>query len=223
MQTRIYVSRRNLLATGLAVAPAVIAPAILRPTQGWAQAANCLLTPRQTEGPFYPRGFGGPPDDLFLPGQDGGLPDGEAILIVGRVTDRRCRPLPGAVVEIWQADRHGRYQHPRDRGGARDPHFRYWGRALSDGDGQYRFRTIVPGAYKVGFGWWRPPHVHFKVRKPGLDELTTQMYCPGHPLNAKDGILGRLPEDRREILIARPGPKPAAGQPTPSRFDIALA
>lgn len=209
-------TRRRLLGT-LGLSTAALTTATLRP--GGALAA-CLRTPAQTEGPFYPPRFGQPGNDLIVTGTDGRGPAGQPIAIVGTVTDAQCRPLAGAVVEIWQADASGHYAHPRDSDAAeRDPHFRYWGRAVTDAAGTYRFRTIQPAAYSMGWSW-RTPHVHFKVRRPGA-VLTTQMYFPDQELNDKDSILRRLSGAAREAVIARPE-APGADGLTPYRFDIAV-
>lgn len=215
-------SRRRLLRTtldaGTLALAALLAPPLLRP--GAALAAVCAPTPAQGEGPFYPPRFGRPGNDLLAVGGDGATALGEPIAIAGHVTDARCRPVPGAMVEIWQADAHGRYHHPHDAGPEpRDPHFRYWGRAVADADGAYRFRTILPAPYRMGWSW-RTPHVHFKVRG-AAGVLTTQMYFAGHELNARDGLLRALPEPERARVIALPAPDAAPLRVW--RFDIAVA
>ena len=84
------------------------------------------------------------------------------------------------MVEIWQCDADGIYNHPGDDGQKRrDAAFQGYGRAEVDGDGRYAFRTIRPVAYPG-----RTPHIHFKVHAPGAGRLTTQMYVAGEPQNA---------------------------------------
>jgi protocatechuate 3,4-dioxygenase beta subunit len=90
------------------------------------------------------------------------------------------RPLPDAVVEIWQCDSRCRYLHPGDRGGPRNGAFQGYGRIRTGADGAYRFRTIRPIAYPG-----RTPHIHFAVAAPGRKALITQMYVAGEPLNAR--------------------------------------
>jgi protocatechuate 3,4-dioxygenase beta subunit len=219
----ILTSRRRVLRATLGVSAAALGAAVLRP--GLALAAACQLTPAQSEGPYYPTEFGAPGNDLLTPGADGALPRGEPIAIVGRVTDAACRPVAGAVVEIWQADGDGRYAHPSERrSGEPDPRFRYWGRAVTDAHGGYRFRTLLPGAYRAGFGWMRPPHVHFKVRPVTLPGLTTQMYFPDQPLNEEDALFGSVPAERRHTVLAvREHAEASTGGAAPFRFDIAVA
>ncbi|MBK1658476.1 dioxygenase family protein [Paracraurococcus ruber] len=141
---------------------------------------------------------------------------GQLIHIAGRILDEDGRPVPGAVVELWQANAAGRYFHPNDtRDAPLDPDFIGNGRIRTDAEGRYAFFTIKPGAYPVpgpGF-WWRPPHVHFSVLGPAsLSRLVTQMYFPGDPLNPLDRILMSVPDAAaRERLVAQPIPPAEAG------------
>ena len=106
-------------------------------------------------------------------------------------------------MEIWQACESGKYNHPSDPNTAPlDPNFQYWGKAVSDNEGRYRFRTIVPGAYPADTGWVRPPHIHFKIARLGYVELITQMYFSGESLNGKDLILQRLKKyDQAKVIV----------------------
>ena len=210
-------SRRSLIGTSLALAPAVLLPAVLHPGRALARAA-CALTADSGEGPFYPHRFGRPGNDLFL---SGGLPDGEPILVAGVVLDGKCRPLAGVAVEIWQADRRGQYRVNRGAGGSYDPHFAYWGRALTGTDGGYRFRTILPSSYGTGT-FSRTRHIHFKVWRGNRELLTTQMYFPGEPKNANDFLFNQVPAAERHTVIAVEEKSGGTGQPTPFRFDIAV-
>ena len=165
--------------------------------------AACLLTPAQTEGPFYPVAIGEDDWDLTRVRGGTGRAEGEVIEVLGQVLDARCRPLVGRVVEVWQANAHGVYDHPRDRsrGRPKDPNFQGYARLRTDDNGHYRFLTIVPGAYPATASWTRPPHIHFKVHPPSGRPLTTQVYFSGDPLNAKDHILGRLSPAQRESVM----------------------
>jgi protocatechuate 3,4-dioxygenase beta subunit len=136
-----------------------------------------------------------------------GTPIGERIIVSGRVLDEDGRPIPGTLVEVWQANSAGRYAHPADDHPAPlDPNFSGGGRCLTDADGVYRFVTIKPGAYP----WqnhpnaWRPAHIHFSVFGPALaTRLVTQMYFPGDPLLEYDPILQSIPDPAaRERLVA---------------------
>ena len=180
-----------------------------------AQIANsCGLTPPQAEGPFYPVLDQQDKDwDLTWVKNKTQTAKGQVVWINGTVTDEHCRPISKALVEIWQAAASGRYNHPGDTSGlALDPNFQYWGRAVTDDKGQYRFRTIVPGHYPAGNGWVRPPHIHFKVFARGFHDLTTQMYFSGNSfpgekgdfiqsLNEQDRVLSKLSGHEREQVI----------------------
>ncbi len=117
--------------------------------------------------------------------------EGEVVHVRGRVLDEQCQPIEGALVEIWQANKWGRYDHELDAGNPRpmDPNFQSWAELRTGPDGRYGFKTIKPGAYPVGEeGWIRPPHIHFKVSRRGYHELITQMYFEGEPLNEPDRL-----------------------------------
>ena len=157
-------------------------------------------TPAQAEGPFYPTPrmrFADADNDLIrIEGavrQAGGVP----MHLTGRVLDAQGNPVAGARVEIWQCDANGRYLHTGDRQTTpRDPGFQGFGHVVTESDGAYAFRTIVPVAYPG-----RTPHVHVKVRHGGA-ELTTQFYLADHPGNDRDALFRRLsPEDRRALSM----------------------
>ena len=127
---------------------------------------------------------------------------GEIVFIEGRVTDQNCSPVEGVLVEIWQACESGRYNHRSDPNPAPlDPDFQYWGQAITNADGLYRFRTIIPGAYPASATWMRPPHIHFKVSKLGFAELITQMYFSGEVFNDSDLILQALSKENQDKVI----------------------
>ncbi len=132
---------------------------------------------------------------------------GERIIVTGRVLDGDGRPLPRALVEIWQANAAGRYRHEADQHDAPlDPDFSGTGHVLTDDAGAYRFVTIRPGAYPWGnhANAWRPSHIHFSLFGPSLaTRLVTQMYFPGDPLLALDPILNAIADaDARSRLVA---------------------
>jgi len=130
--------------------------------------------------------------DSDLTRQHAGEPVGERIIVAGKVTDESGRPIPDALIEVWQANAAGRYIHKVDNHPAPlDPNFSGAGRCVTDADGNYRFTTIKPGSYP----WlnhpnaWRPNHIHFSLFGPSfLSRLITQMYFPGDPLIAYDPI-----------------------------------
>jgi protocatechuate 3,4-dioxygenase beta subunit len=125
-------------------------------------------TQRQTEGPFFTPNS---PEraELREPGMAG-----TPIVLAGFVLTRACRPVPGALVELWHADDSGEYDNVG---------FRLRGHQFADAEGRYRFQTIVPGLYPG-----RTRHFHVKYQAPNERVLTTQLYFPGEPHNARDGI-----------------------------------
>lgn len=155
---------------------------------------------------FAPDSLGPLDHDLTRNAARNGESLGERITVSGRVLDENLEPVPGTLVEIWQANAAGRYAHRIDQHEAPlDPNFFGTGRTISDGDGRYCFRTIKPGAYPWGNhdNAWRPNHIHFSVLGPCIaTRLVTQMYFPGDPLLDLDPIFGGVPSAARDRLIA---------------------
>ena len=192
-----------------------------------ARVLASAVTPRQTEGPFYPVDAGAENDiDLTRLEGHSESAEGETILVRGSVKGSNGETLPGAVVDIWQANHHGRYSHPRDPNTAPlDPNFQGWGVMRASEEGAYGFKTIKPGAYPLSFlggRGWRCRHIHFKVSCPGYKAITTQMYFEGDPLIEQDQEIAKAPEASRHLLIARPTQDQESGL-TLYRFDITLA
>ena len=190
-----------------------------------ATAAGVLpaATPSQTAGPFFPRKDQADKDlDLTrIAGHDKAA-QGEVHVIEGRVLDENGAPVADALVDVWQANRHGRYDHEADPNPAPlDPDFQGWARLRTDAEGRFSLRTIKPGAYPVEEGWSRPPHVHFKVARRGFHELTTQMYFAGDPLNDVDRLLLAIPEAERPKLVVD-FTAATADAPRKGVFDIVL-
>jgi protocatechuate 3,4-dioxygenase beta subunit len=144
--------------------------------------------------------------DLTRNGRINGEPLGERIIVTGRVLDEYGRPVPHAIVEIWQANAAGRYAHASDQHNAPlDPNFQGAGHCVTDEDGRYRFLTIKPGAYswRNHHNAWRPNHIHFSLFGASLaSRLVTQMYFPGDPLLAFDPIFMSVPPHARERLVS---------------------
>lgn len=159
-------------------------------------------------GPVYGQDALGPlDDDLTKNGAVDGEPQGERIIVTGRVMDEDGRPVPNTLVEIWQTNAAGRYIHKVDQHNAPiDPNFFGAGRCMTDAVGRYRFITVRPGAYPWGnhANGWRPPHIHFSLFGPSfLTRLVTQMYFPGDPLLELDPVFLGVPDrSARERLIA---------------------
>jgi protocatechuate 3,4-dioxygenase beta subunit len=145
--------------------------------------------------------------DADLTTRHAGEPLGERIVVHGRLLDSGGRPIPDALVEIWQANAAGRYQHDLDRHPAPlDPNFSGAGRCLTDAEGRYRFVTIKPGAYpwKNHHNAWRPAHIHFSVfGRAFVQRLVTQMYFPGDPLFGQDPIYNSVPAAARERMVCQ--------------------
>jgi len=166
--------------------------------------------------------------DNDLTRQHVAAPQGERIIVTGRVLDDDARPIPHTLVEIWQANAAGRYLHADDNHAAPlDPNFTGAGRTLTDANGVYRFVTIKPGAYpwRNHDNAWRPAHIHFSLFGNAFaTRLVTQMYFPGDPLFPLDPISQSVPDAKaRERLIAAfdlgtTEPEWALGY----RFDIVL-
>ena len=122
------------------------------------------------------------------------------------VYDGDREPVPDAVLEIWQANHHGRYAHPADtRDLPLDNDFTGFGRVGTEADGTYRFETIKPGAVPFDETRQQAPHINIVVYARGLlNHLFTRLYFAGEPANDGDPVLSRVPAERRETLIARP-------------------
>jgi protocatechuate 3,4-dioxygenase, beta subunit len=168
-------------------------------------------------------------DDLTLNAVKTGDPIGERIIVTGQVLDDANRPIPNALIEIWQANASGRYLHKNDQHPAPlDPNFTGAGRTLTDSNGIYRFVTIKPGAYPWGNhpNAWRPAHIHFSLFGTNfLSRLVTQMYFPGDPLLALDPIYQSIPDEAGRLRLisyyAHEVTQPAWA--LGYRFDIVLA
>ena len=194
MHEHLAMDRRRLI-LGLGAAAAL--PLVPLPVGA---AAPLVLTPGQTEGPFYPVTLPADSDnDLVRVQGAASRAMGTVTHLDGRILARSGRPVPGAVVEIWQCDAQGIYRHPRaPNQDSFDGGFQGYGRAAADADGAYRFRTIKPVPYPG-----RTPHIHVAVVVPGSGRFVTQMYVEGEPLNERDGLLNRIrdPQARRSIIV----------------------
>ena len=151
--------RRDLLAAGL-----------LLPLESLAQTCG-VITPRQTEGPFFSANS---PKRISLIEQGS---RGPRLVVTGTVLSAQCKPVPNALLDFWHSDEEGAYDN---RG------FRYRGHQYADAQGRFRLETIVPAEYPG-----RTRHIHVKVQAPGKRILTTQLYFPGDPGNPRDGLYRR--------------------------------
>lgn len=155
--------------------------------------SRLIPTAEMTLGPFFPREFAQDANDLAQGSS------GEIIEITGRVSELDGKALDNVILEIWQADPAGRFDNPAFAG---------WGRAATDAHGNYRFRTLRPGAAPG-----RAPHVNFLILYSGLmRQLQTVMFFS----DAEDAVLKAVPQSARGRVIAQPV------NPTSYRFDIRL-
>ncbi len=192
-------SRRKFLNIGAATAATVATTLISFPTV----AKELTATTKQQEGPFFPRHKQADKNaDMTTIDKQSGQAEGEVLHLNGRVLDTQGNPVKGAIIDIWQADKNGRYLHDdAPESSPLDPNFQYWAQLKTDADGKYQVKTIKPGAYPAVKGWVRPPHIHFKVARRGLQELTTQMYFAQEPLNDIDKLFLQTPENERSNIV----------------------
>ncbi len=208
------ISRRALLGKAAVGAAGVL---FLPPALRSVFAGDCSPTPRQDLGPFHPTRRMGPGLDGMvhgIPGRDmrrllhedndnvltevrgrAGSADlgrvGYVLYVFGSVTDEDCDPIAGAEVEIWQACVTGRYNHQQQVSRDRfDPDFQYTGRAVTNAQGAFLFKTVQPGAYRNDPSWVRPPHIHAIIGAPGYHDLTTQLYLSGTDLQFGERLYG---------------------------------
>jgi protocatechuate 3,4-dioxygenase, alpha subunit len=178
-----------------------------------------LLTGSQTVGPFFE--FGLLREDARRNVLTQPETVGERIRIEGRILDGDRAPVPDALIEIWQANARGRYNHPADQGGAAiDPTFLGFGRSGTDEDGRYWFETIKPGSVTFDENQQQAPHICVTVFARGLlNHLVTRLYFEDEAANADDPILHYVPEERLATLLAK---RESGNAPVVYHFDIIL-
>jgi len=188
--------RRRVLGATLALGMGtLLAPPLLA-----AQERGLRATPTVALGPFYPDRLPADQDaDLTVVAGRAGRAYGQVLYLSGRVLDARGKPLPGARLELWQANAHGRYIHSGDgdSSGPLDPNFQGYASLRADGDGRYRIKTIKPAPYSG-----RTAHLHFIIATGGT-RLTTQMFFEGEALNQRDGLYRALSREERRAATGR--------------------
>jgi len=168
------------------------------------------------------------PEDNDLTRRYDGAPQGQRILVHGRLLDGDGRPVPRSLIEIWQANAGGRYRHAADRWPSPlDPHFDGVGRTVTADDGSYEFTTVKPGAYPWGNhdNAWRPAHIHFSLFGQAFTQrLVTQMYFPNDPLFAHDPVFNAVPDEaaRQRLVSAFDLSRTVPQWALAYRFDIVL-
>lgn len=170
-------------------------------------------SPSQTIGPFFHNVLIRGSEHIMTNAQTSGT----RIVLTGKVLDGDGASISDALVEIWQADGNGRFNHPNDPQHANaDPHFRGFGRSRTEEDGQFTFHTIKPGIINGEV----VPHINVRVFARGmLIHAVTRLYFAEQPKNELDPVFAAIPEKRRSTLLAKR--QPDAPMPT-YRFDIHL-
>ena len=191
----------------------IAAPTLWLGQRAQAQTAR-QLTPSQTEGPFYPLVIPKDSDYDLLRNGSRLYGQGQPAWVHGTVIDLNGKPVTGALVEIWQADHAGHYDHPGD-GSRIDPAFQGFGRVTVGTDGSYRFRTIRPVPYSG-----RAPHIHFKVKLGQRELLTTQLYDEAAAGNARDYLWRSLRSDAERAALTVPFVVGADG--LTARFELVV-
>jgi protocatechuate 3,4-dioxygenase alpha subunit len=176
-----------------------------------------VLSASQTIGPFFHNGM--LRDDARRHTLIAPETEGQRIRLEGYVYDGDGLGVPDAMIEIWQANHHGRYRHPADqRAAPLDPAFSGFGRCGSDASGFYWFETIKPGRVPFDDRRMQAPHICVAVFARGLlNHLMTRIYFADEPANVEDPILGYVPTERQGTLMAR-----RPGGDTVYRVDIVL-
>lgn len=205
---------------------------------------------KENPDPGIPLHLANDNDLTFIKGQKGKA-KGQVVYIRGKILDKKCQPIPHAMVVIWQASQSGRYNHLGDENNLDfthpktgqviqrniDPSFQYWGKTKTNSKGEYEFKTILPGFYPANIQekWYRPPHIHFLISAKGYPQLVTQMYFKSkefkenawiQELNKKDILLQskNITTIQREKLIVefKKDPKKKIKDGLLGYFDIVL-
>jgi protocatechuate 3,4-dioxygenase alpha subunit len=173
-------------------------------------------TTSQTVGPFFKIGF----KWLYCDNLAREGVSGERVTIQGRVFDGDGVPVPDAILEVWQANAHGKYDHPEDtQDKPLEPGFKGYGRVATSADGAFRFATIKPGPVPGPNGKEQAPHLVISVFMRGvLRRLVTRIYFPEESRNAADFVLNLVEPARRSTLIA----KKVAGRPGTLEWNVVL-
>ena len=188
---------------------------------------DLVPTPSQTAGPYFHLGM---TDTRSVKCIADPQTKGERVWLACRVIDGDGVPVPDAMIEIWQADAEGKYNHPDDvrgddtegddtQGKTIDSPWFGFGRMPTLEDGSCEFETIKPGRVPGPRNALQAPHLNVAIFARGmLKQLYTRMYFAGDPANSEDAVLALVPQERRESLLAQP----VVSHPGHWRFDIHL-
>jgi protocatechuate 3,4-dioxygenase beta subunit len=209
----IRIHRRRLLQSLLLTTGGLITSSL------YAEALT--LTPRCTEGPYYPDHLPLEQDNDLIQIEDG-KHNAHGIItnFGGRLLNADGRPVGDAVIELWQADDNGCYIHSRgtQRGKERDDAFQGYGKITTNAKGEYRFRTIKPGLYTG-----RTRHYHVSVRQGNKRLLTTQLFLAGEPGNDRDMVLNGIRDAEQKLSVIREfKPVAKSGKELVATWDIVL-
>ena len=186
-------------------------------------ADKLIPTPSQTVGPFFHLGMARTEWGDLTAGHPPSALTGERIAIEGRVIDGDGAPVPDALIELWQANAAGRYNHPDDRQDDKplDPHFRGFGRVATDTEGHFRVVTVKPGPVPGRGNTLQAPHINIALFARGLlKHLFTRIYFADEPANASDPLLTSIEDAAaRRTLLAR---RAEGVSPALYCFDIVL-
>jgi protocatechuate 3,4-dioxygenase alpha subunit len=178
---------------------------------------DLIPIPSQTVGPFFHLGCTTKYSVSCLAGPNA---RGERVRLICRVIDGNGVAVDDSMIEIWQADSTGKYNHPADlQAQAPDPDCSGFGRLATDGNGTCVFETVKPGRVAGNGGALQAPHFNVSVFARGtLTRLATRIYFAGDAANSEDAVLALVPEERRSTLMAHPDGSSAANW----HFDIHL-
>lgn len=192
--------RRKFISNlGLTVGAGVLTSAFSLVSKSKEHQKQCTTTPIVELGPYAVMKYRKQADhdiDLTQIAGNTGVAAGQIITVSGKITDKNCNPIRSAVVEIWQANHYGKYHHEYDKSAyPDDPNFQGWGQAITNKQGEYKFKTIYPAPYGG-----RTRHIHFKVSAKNYHELTTQLFFEGEERNKKDPILNIFSHEEQQQL-----------------------
>jgi protocatechuate 3,4-dioxygenase alpha subunit len=178
---------------------------------------DLVPTPSQTAGPYFHLGL---TDAHSAPCIAGPQTKGERVWLTCRVMDGDGVPVPDAMIEIWQANAEGKYNHPDDaQEKSVDSDWFGFGRMPTREDGSCRFETIKPGRVPGSGNELQAPHLNVAIFARGmLKQLYTRIYFAGDPANSEDSVISLVPQSRRDTLLAQCD----AAHPGHWRFDIHL-
>ncbi len=192
------------------------------PVQTRTETRPAIVSPYGTIGPFFPFAFVDDANDLTE--FEGRKAMGQHIWLAGTVVEEGNVPTGNTLLELWQPDTNGIFRHPLDsRHADADPGFFGFGRARTDRQGFYRFRTVLPGQSREPDGTIRAAHANLTILAIGLTRrLVTTIFFSDQPETADDPVLRCVPQSARPRLFARKDDSFANGGLPGYRFDVVL-